>query len=484
MTHHLNHKWFFYLLTILLLTACGGGGDPSVDISPGGAVTQGIAVDPYIEGAVFQEIDADTGDFLQESSTSNEFGQFTFPQPLTPGSVVEMKISNKGLHGGAPYQGMLRRVVTADDEDPMVVSPLTTLLANGITPEELIAIFHDAGLSGLTISDLYADPMEGLAAITSGVTAQDLKRLLASMSANAYMEVTGNFQAEVDELNDSGHFEILSTMINSLENLLNSVEFETISAALESDPDVTTPVILEDFILAVLAQQRTIIAGAQEDMASNGNFNQTLVGQTVQEAMNNSVADVKSYYSLRVPPSTTHDGVLLYHDNCSSCHQPLDITTKPGRSADDIQTAIDNNVGSMGILGNLTQGEIAAIADTILPASPPVVDPPASVDGATLYGFSCAGCHNPLDTTNKPGRSAVQIQDAIDGNMGGMGFLSNLTPDEVQAIADVLPAPPVVDPQSAAERDCPLQLKLCGLPPAAEYDHQTGPECVPNTGCY
>ena len=169
MTHHLNHKWFFYLLTVLLLTACGGGGDSSVDLSASRSVT-GIAVDPYIEGAVFQEIDPDTDAVLQESSASNELGLFTFPQPLTPGSVVELKDTAKGVHGGFPYQGMLRRLVTADDEDPLVISPLTTLLANGITPEELIAAFNNAGLTGVTISDLYADPMDGLAGMTTGVT--------------------------------------------------------------------------------------------------------------------------------------------------------------------------------------------------------------------------------------------------------------------------------------------------------------------------
>ena len=73
----------------------------------------------------------------------------------------------------------------------------------------------------------------------------------------------------------------------------------------------------------------------------------------------------------------------------------------------------------MGYLSSLTPEEVQAIAD-VLPAAP-VVDPPAAVDGAALYGSSCAGCHHPLDTTSKPGRSAAQIQAAIDGNIGSMG---------------------------------------------------------------
>ena len=34
--------------------------------------------------------------------------------------------------------------------------------------------------------------------------------------------------------------------------------------------------------------------------------------------------------------------------------------------------------------------------------------------------------------------TAEEIQAAIDGNRGNMGFLSSLTPEEVQAIADAL----------------------------------------------
>jgi predicted CxxxxCH...CXXCH cytochrome family protein len=441
-TRHLMHKLFFSLLMVVLLGACSGGGDSSADLTAGTPFDALLAVDPYIELAVFQEIDADTGAVLQESSPSDELGRFTFPQPLTPGSVVELADSDKGLHGGAPYQGMLRRVITDADEDPLVISPLTTLLANGVTPEELIAALNDAGLTNLAVADLYSDPMDGLSDMTEGVTEQDLKLLQASMAANAYMEITGTFQAGSNDLDDPDQFQIFSSMVNSMTSLLNPEEFEAIIATLSNDPDVATSPILEDFIFAVLAEQRTIVSLAKEGMESSGNFSPTLVEQAVQEAIQNGVANVKSYYSQRVPPSLTHDGVALYHDNCSSCHQPLDITEKPGKSAADIQAAINNNVGNMGYLSTLTPGEIAAIADALQPASPAAPtapNPSVPTDGAALYSSNCAGCHQPLDTTGKPGRSADQIQAAIDGNIGNMGYLSTLTPGEVQAIADVLP---------------------------------------------
>ena len=451
MTRYSFHKLCISFLALLLISACSGGGDSSFDLSGGGTVTQGIVVDPYIEGAVFQEIDPATGAVLQrQSSPSDEFGSFTFPEPLTPGSIVEMKISNRGLHGGVPYAGILRRLVTADDEYTVVVSPLTTLLANGVSPEELIGIFNDAGLTGLTISDLYADPMDGLPDMATGAIGQDLKRLQAAMAANAYMEVTGNFHAGINELNDNKNFEIFTTMLGAILNLLNPLEFENISATMSSDPDVASAPVLTDFIQAVLAQQYTIIALAREDMTKYGDFSPALVEQAVQNAQANSVAEVKYYYRQRVPPSTVHDGARLYHDNCAGCHEILAITEKPARTAADIQSAIDNNVGGMAFLSQLTEGEIAAIAEALQQASPPEPDPPNQPpNGIALYGNNCAGCHQPLGATSKPGRSRSQIQAAIDNDTGDMGFLSSLTPDEVQAIADVLPAPPAQNPNEA-----------------------------------
>jgi len=59
-------------------------------------------------------------------------------------------------------------------------------------------------------------------------------------------------------------------------------------------------------------------------------------------------------------------------------------------------------------------------------------------DGAVLYADNCARCHQPLANSGVRGASAAQTQAAIDGNLGGMGSLSSLTAEEVQAIADAL----------------------------------------------
>ncbi|MCH2533921.1 MAG: cytochrome c [Bdellovibrionales bacterium] len=59
---------------------------------------------------------------------------------------------------------------------------------------------------------------------------------------------------------------------------------------------------------------------------------------------------------------------------------------------------------------------------------------PNPIDGESLWLTNCAGCH----AGGKPGRNAMQIQNAINNNTGGMGFLNFLSADEVDAIAQYL----------------------------------------------
>ena len=76
--------------------------------------------------------------------------------------------------------------------------------------------------------------------------------------------------------------------------------------------------------------------------------------------------------------------------------------------------------------------------DDSAPDSVTVTASAAPPDGAALYGEHCSACHGPLATSTKLGRTAAQIQAAIDNNIGGMGGLSFLTAAEIQAIADAL----------------------------------------------
>jgi len=143
------------------------------------------------------------------------------------------------------------------------------------------------------------------------------------------------------------------------------------------------------------------------------------------------------------PPPPVTDGPTLYGTYCAGCHLPLDQTTKPNRTADQIQTAI-STVGQMAGLSGLTVQQIQAIADALVVVTPP----PPVLDGPTLYGTYCASCHQPLDQSTKFNRTAQQITDAI-GTVGQMSGLSSLTAEQIAAIADALvnvtPPPPVLD---------------------------------------
>ncbi|MBI5189787.1 MAG: hypothetical protein HZA22_03810, partial [Nitrospirae bacterium] len=136
-------------------------------------------------------------------------------------------------------------------------------------------------------------------------------------------------------------------------------------------------------------------------------------------------------------------GPELYTSYCSGCHGALASSTKKNRTAAQTQAAINGNIGGMGSLTSLTAAQVQLIATALTSATPS----PVVVDGPTLYANNCAGCHNALATTNKPGRTAAQITSAITGNVGGMGYLSTLNATQITAIANALPAappPPVV----------------------------------------
>ncbi len=93
-------------------------------------------------------------------------------------------------------------------------------------------------------------------------------------------------------------------------------------------------------------------------------------------------------------------------------------------------------------------------------APPP---PPPTADGPTLYANYCASCHGVLASSSKLNKTAAQIQAAIDANKGGMGGLSNLTPTEVQAIADALASVTTPPPSTGEQRYITLCQSCHGL---------------------
>jgi hypothetical protein len=161
--------------TAAAMQACSSGGSSSDPNST--RITSGVAVDPYIVGAVLQELTPARG-VVQESSPSDANGVFRFAAPLTRGNVVAMVA--KGVHNGRPYAVRLERKVDVTDGE-LVVSPITTLLAGGRTPADVAALLNEALGASLTSADLTLDPM----AVGTG----DRSLLAGAIAVSAALEI-------------------------------------------------------------------------------------------------------------------------------------------------------------------------------------------------------------------------------------------------------------------------------------------------------
>jgi mono/diheme cytochrome c family protein len=100
-------------------------------------------------------------------------------------------------------------------------------------------------------------------------------------------------------------------------------------------------------------------------------------------------------------------------------------------------------VGMVGLISGCGGGGSSS-------SSTPTPTPVAMPDGAALYSTSCAGCHGALATSTKAGVTLARLQSAVAANTGGMGSLSTLTSDQLQAIVTALapattPPTPTVD---------------------------------------
>ena len=429
-------------VSVALLSACGSSvGDSSLSTtSDSSGLYGGVVVDPYISNAVLQEIDADGTTVRQRtSSASDSQGRFRFPQALKQGSTVEIKVGSRGDHVGASNQVVLRRKVLPGDSGDLVVSPVTTLVANGSSEADVVALLQSIGLTGFNASDIYADPMAGLMEPTTRPSASTLQNIQAAIAISNFLEVFDNPRVTAADFSSTENFEALSAMLDACQQSLNPTLFDDIALQLATDSSVVN-LTLGDMIRAAVVQNRTYIALARSQLSNNGQLDPIAIVDQAALAYDNMVAETKNQNL----SGQQLDGAALYADNCAVCHNALANTEKPNSTATSIQNAIDNNFGGMGYLNNLTAAEIQAIADALPGAV--VVDPGLPPDGAALYARDCAGCHGALANTEKPGRTATAIQGAIDSNLGGMGYLSSLTAEEVQAIAAVLPAAPVIDP--------------------------------------
>lgn len=100
--------------------------------------------------------------------------------------------------------------------------------------------------------------------------------------------------------------------------------------------------------------------------------------------------------SAPVPPPNTDEmnlaaGRVLYANNCASCHNSVDVSTKRNRTSATIQSAIDNIPAMMGLM-DLTPTEVEQIARALSDTAPP----PTGSNGRSV--FAC----NPMDVPKTP----------------------------------------------------------------------------------
>jgi uncharacterized delta-60 repeat protein len=239
------------LFSVWLLAACGGGGGGSTSAgpSPPSASVQGVAVDPYIIGATFFEDTNGNGSYDAGeplSTASDSSGQFSFAGPLAAGNAVIMM--DKGKHNGLPFSGTLKRLVDAGHSGLLVISPLTTLVANKVTPKDLCLLLEEAGLPGVLEDELFHNPMAAIELLEpSEIDDAKLKLLQAAVAVNSFLSVMGYDVSYADCTTDRAKA-LLRNLVTLAKGVFNVACIGGISAKLDQllaplDPKKLWPVV-------------------------------------------------------------------------------------------------------------------------------------------------------------------------------------------------------------------------------------------------
>ncbi|MBU2648617.1 hypothetical protein KKI24_28170 [bacterium] len=241
----------------LTLHSCKSSDDDDDDVTTTATSTAaytGVAVDPYISGAVFCEDknnNASCDSDEQVSTASSASGVFQFANAVTAGSSIIVK--TQGTHNGVTYTiNLARKIDSTADTTNQVVSPLTTLAAKSLTAQQVAAMLQFAGLSDITAADITADPMTGIASMTGTITEAQVVRIRSCIAVYAFIRIM-NGSTTLRSLSGtelylsattSGHAvnTILSTMVTFVKSGLNPSLVATLQSAIDAAP-VTLPVI-------------------------------------------------------------------------------------------------------------------------------------------------------------------------------------------------------------------------------------------------
>lgn len=385
-----------------LMTACGGGGGGSSDSAAPSVRTTARAVDPYISGARFVVVGPDGSRDLYSEDVSSSEGIFHFQGAIAPGSEIVMLAGSTGMHGGAPFEGILRRKVGAVHEDVITVSPLTTLLAAGASAEEVVKALADAGIGGLTIDDLLDDPMGRLDINATVANDAGLRLLQANMAVHAMLFATGGYETSgIAPAATASPIDgrVLANTASAVKEALGSEIFRQIAAELSLDADVReTPVVLADLIAAAVDLNRTVVAEYRQQIESGAGtgFN---AGTAVRDRLGELRARVKDHVRSRKdeavpPPGTGADaaaGKIVYDSQCAGCHKldTYDPSGSPDLAGKSAGIAAKLSAGHMGI--SLSTAQRDALVTFIAGNSP--APAPAPAPSPSPAPANCTSCH-------------------------------------------------------------------------------------------
>ncbi|MFZ2947935.1 MAG: c-type cytochrome, partial [Desulfuromonadaceae bacterium] len=373
---------FALLSTVMVVAAgCSGGGGPSSGAGAAPAAAKevtGVAATgaPIVQGAVFLKDSSDTPKELQQSTRSD--GSFTFDVTgLKPPFFLKVAGTTQNLYSIATDAGMTN------------ITPLTTIVV------------------------AYAAQRSDLDTLYGTYNPADIRAIAQKMS-------------------DSDR--AVQTVFAPLMSAFG------VEGSLVYGPFVANHTGLDALMDAVSVS----IASGMITVTQKGN--NAMMLNVAASQLGDAVISMSS--GIPTMPASPTSGSALYTSKCAGCHGDSANSNLSGRvSVLSVQNAIATNRGGMGMLSGLSAADIQAVVDHLTPVTSipaptptptPVPSPATPIDGAALYAGECAGCHGSLATSSKKGMTAVRLQNAIGGNIGGMGFLSALTDAEIQALVTVL----------------------------------------------
>jgi hypothetical protein len=145
-----------------------------------------------------------------------------------------------------------------DDSGPLIVSPLTTLLANGVPPDLLIDLLARGGITGLVPRDLKENPMDRFSPGERRTDEHSLRLLQAAGAVDAFFRSIGNYGAGWESL--SSNQDLMMTMAASAARFLGAARAEEVMSALSIYGIEGVPLSLDDFIRSGFILMDSMIA--------------------------------------------------------------------------------------------------------------------------------------------------------------------------------------------------------------------------------